>query len=348
MLQYKAQVLLRNVVRGYQNHTQSSHTLAIYDTAWVSMIAKTVDEEHRWAFPESFQFLLEQQQLDGSWDEHKCNEDGILNTLAALLAMKRHEKSTYVAASAIGPNLQTRLSKAVLYLQYKLQQWDVQASIHVGFEILVPSLLSMLEQEHVVFEFPQKQVLMNQNAKKLKNFDPAILYGNQKTTFLHSLEAFIGKIDFDKVQHHRTYGSLMCSPSSTAAYMMNCTTWDAEAEKYIKDVIMYGRGHGNGGVPSVYPCTVFELTWVRIIAHLCDKLSNLALIRRKGRLDPHSSWFHYGVPGQSDCERHNIMSRHYFTSSTRSSWIRSVLSHSLVCKTHMFHINSTFCTGRWR
>ena len=263
----RAQSLLRKVVDESQSCIQSSHTLAIYDTAWVSMIVKTVDEEPRWAFPESFRFILEEQELDGGWNRNGNDDDGILNTLAALLAMKRHEKSTHVAVQTTKPDLPARISKAIVYLERKLQQWNVRASVHVGFEIVVPTLLSMLEQEQLVFQFPQKQILMRLNAEKLRHFDPSMLYGNQKHTVLHSLEAFVGKIDFDKIQHHKTSGSFMSSPASTAAYLMSSSTWDDESEAYVRSAVVQGRGHGNGGVPSIFPCNIFEVTWVSNVSH---------------------------------------------------------------------------------
>lgn len=271
----RAQSLLRKVVHECQNSIQSSHTLSIYDTAWVSMIVKMVNEEPRWAFPDSFRFILEEQELDGGWNRNKNNDDGIFNTLAALLAMKRHEKSTHVAGQITDPDLPARLSKAIIYLERKLQQWDVRASVLVGFEILVPTLLSMLEQEQLVFQFPQKQILMRLNAEKLRHFDPTMLYGNQKHTMLHSLEAFIGKIAFDRIQHHKTNGSFMYSPSSTAAYLMSSSTWDDEAETYIRNAIVHGRGHGSGGVPSVFPSNIFEITWVSNVSRAFTTTPNI-------------------------------------------------------------------------
>ncbi|KAL2015847.1 hypothetical protein VTK56DRAFT_4694 [Thermocarpiscus australiensis] len=79
-------------------------------------------------------------------------------------------------------------------------------------------------------------------------------------TAVHSLEAFTDKIDFDKVAHHKVNGSMMGSPSSTAAYLMNASHWDKEAEAYLRHVIKAGTGQGNGGLPSAYPFTYFEYT----------------------------------------------------------------------------------------
>ena len=262
-LEYKAQDLLSKVIYECQNCTQSSHTLAAYDTAWVSMIIKTVDGNSYWAFPECFQWVIDGQQRNGGWEAANSREDGILNTMAALLAMKRHQSQNVEPSPTYCPDLAFRIEQAVQYLQSKLLCWDVEASMHVGFEIIVPMLLSLLEREQIFFQFSKRQVLIELKEKKLKHFYRELVCGDRKTTLLHSLEAFIGEIDFDGVRHHLTSGSLMGSPSSTAAYLMNCSVWDAEAESYLRDAILRGAGNGKGGVPSVYPCNFFELTWVQ-------------------------------------------------------------------------------------
>ena len=260
------------------------------------MIVKMVNKEPRWAFPESFQFILEEQESDGGWNSSRNSDDGILTTLAALLAMKRHEKSTYVAVHVTEPDLPARISKAIVYLERKLQQWDVGASVHVDFEILVPALLFMLEQEQLIFQFPQKQILMRLNAEKLRHFDPSTVYGSQKHTLLRSLEAFIGKIDFDRIQHQKTNGSFMYSPSSTATSLMSSSAWDDESEMYIRNAIMHGRGHGNGGVPSVFPSNILEVTRVSIL-HALTKIPNIKrpLTIGEGRVNPPSGRLHGGV-----------------------------------------------------
>lgn len=329
-LHERVQALLRKAVNECQNCIQSSHTLAIYDTAWVSMIVKMVNNEPCWAFPESFQFILEEQESDGGWNRSKISDDGILNTLAALLAMKRHEKSTNVAVHTTDTDLPARLSKATIYLEKKLQQWNVGASVHVGFEILVPTLLTMLEQEQLIFEFPQKQTLMRLNAEKLRHCDPSMLYGNEKHTLLHSLEALIGKIDFDKIQHHKINGSFMYSPSSTAAYLMSSSIWDHESETYIRNAILHGRGQGNGGVPSVFPSNIFELTWVSNIPHALATIPNVKRLLNigKGYVNPPSGRLHRRVFGPLQRERDRIIPREASKCPRRPPWIRLVLSQN--------------------
>ena len=220
------------------------------------MISKKVDGEHCWLFPESFRYLLNEQKLDGGWEAHGSDDDNILSSLAALLAMKRHAnlKATL--------DITTRTLSATAFIQEKLQQWTLGTNTRVGFEILVPALLFRLEQENVVFNFPRKGDLMALNEKKLKAIEPQILYEDRKTTLLHSLEAFVGKIDFDRVKHHTTFGSMMGSPASTAAYLINCSAWDEDAEDYLRNAVSNSTSGGEGSLPSVYPSNIFELTWV--------------------------------------------------------------------------------------
>lgn len=262
-LDYRANKLIKQLTpHGCEDQSLGSATVAIYDTAWVAMISKVTDRKARWVFPECFQFLLNSQLPDGGWESHGSIDDKILNTMAALLAMIKHKNAQSLDNDEDPFGLETRIKKARISLEKSLQQWDVESAVHVGFEMLVPALLKMLETEKMSFIFPQQQSLEALNQTKLRKFDPEILYDSM-TTMLHSLEAFIGMIDFDKISHHKRFGSMMASPASTAAYLMHCSTWDNEAESYIRKVILEGGGKGSGGLPSMFPSPIFEITWVR-------------------------------------------------------------------------------------
>ena len=226
------------------------------------MISKKVDDKHYWLFPESFRYLLNEQKEDGGWEAHGSADDDILNSLAALLAMKRHGNDNIFASLEATLDITTRTLNATTFIQERLQHWTLAANTSVGFEILVPALLSMLEQENVVFKFPGKDDLTALNEKKLKTIELRILYGDRKTTLLRSLEAFVGKLNFDRIQHHKTFGSMMGSPASTAAYLMNRSAWDEDAEDYLRNAISNSTSAGEGSLPSVYPSNIFELTWV--------------------------------------------------------------------------------------
>ena len=261
-LETKAKQLVNDLVGQLsREHGISSMSPTVYDTAWVSMIIKRVGDVPHWRFPESFDYLLEKQLPDGGWEAYAAEVDGILNTMAALLSMKRHAAMPECRGCIGLEDIDVRILKATSNLTQKLNRWDVESTLHVGFEILVPALLAMLEQDSLPFHFPGRRALLELNKRKLASFHPGILYAEHKTTLMHSLEAFIGAIDFNFVRHHAIAGSMMASPSSTAAYLIHCQTWDDEAESYLAKAIKDGPGAGSGSVPSAFPSTTFELTW---------------------------------------------------------------------------------------
>ncbi|KAG6075575.1 hypothetical protein E4U15_005586 [Claviceps sp. LM218 group G6] len=98
--------------------------------------------------------------------------------------------------------------------------------------------------------------------EKMSQFNLSTLYAQRPSSALHSLEAFLGKLDFDRVSHHMYHGSMMASPSSTAAYLIGASQWSDEAESYLRHIISNGAGHGDGGIPGTYPTTHFECSWI--------------------------------------------------------------------------------------
>lgn len=265
-LNAEAVALIRQALDNWNDpYGAGNMSCAVYDTAWVALITKTVNGEKRWLFPECFHFLLDSQADDGSWGNDKSSQiDGILNTAASLLALKRHAAEPLNIRQVPQDELIRRIDIAIASLQAQLAVWRVSTTTHVGFEIIVPALFKYLKEEDATLDldFQGKPVLDSINALKMSHFRPELLYSTTKLTALHSLEAFIGIIDFDRVAHHRVQGSMMASPSSTAAYLMNASNWDDEAEAYIGQAIKSGAGRGSGGVPSAYPSMHFEYTWV--------------------------------------------------------------------------------------
>ncbi|KAF5696443.1 ent-kaur-16-ene synthase [Fusarium mundagurra] len=237
----------------------------VYDTAWVAMIPKTTDNVKDWLFPECFHFLLKTQAADGSWGQLPTTQTaGILDTASAVLALLSHVREPLQILDVSSDEIGLRIEQGVASLKRQLAVWnDVEETNHIGVELIVPALLCMLEQELGVapFEFPCRDILAKMQGEKLGHFDLEKVYG-KPSSVLHSLEAFLGKLDFDRLSHHLYHGSMMASPSSTAAYLIGASKWDDKAENYLRHVMRNGAGHGDGGISGTFPTTHFECSWI--------------------------------------------------------------------------------------
>jgi len=245
--------LLRRLLSSYNPDYGLGHmSPSIYDTAWVSMVAK----DGSWLFPSAFEYILEHQAPSGAWDSNSSSPiDAILNTLVSLFALKVHNTDG---------QFDEPIGRAIAFLSSSLDSWDVSSADRVGFEITVPSLLNALSKLDVEFAFPQRSLLMDLNRAKLTKIPPRIVY-DLGTPLLHSLEGLIGHIDFDRVAHHKRHGSFMASPASTAAYLMNASEWDDECEAYLAAVLSRDEPHDEGSVPCAWPTTFFELSWASLL-----------------------------------------------------------------------------------
>jgi hypothetical protein len=243
----------------------SSFSAAAYDTAWLSMIYIRFEGvvTPQLLFPQCFSRLVNTQQGDGTWGSYGCQGDGVLSTLASLLALIDRRKHMGSHGSDDVTNINERIEKARSGAQALLLSWDISTTVHVGFEILVTNLLKRLASDSVVFEFPASWKLALLYQRKMKGFSPRMIYSENQCTVLHSLEALTGIIDFDKVRHHCNEEiGVFGSPAATAAYLIHARVWDMRAETYLRKVLnIYDN---DGKVPSAFPTPIFEISWVCI------------------------------------------------------------------------------------
>ena len=242
---------------------------SIYDTAWVSVITRSVEDQKQWAFPAGFWCILNHQQLDWTWGEAaEPLESNIPNTSTGLWTICWHEKDPLQLGRVfVNGKVQLRscIEKGVAALHGLLQAWDISQAMTVGFEVLIPSILRLLARDFAIsFEYGNRDQLRKIQEQKLAKIDPTMLYGNAPVSLLHSAEAFYGLDAFSlgRLSTRIQGGSLMNSPAATAAYLMSCETWDDRAEAYLSSVSWWGAGVGNGAVPTAFPSSIFEMTWV--------------------------------------------------------------------------------------
>ena len=261
--------LLEVAIRMDPQVCASGHmSVSIYDTAWVSCIVKDGEA----CFPSSFQFILEHQQTDGLWPSTGPSCSDLLNSLGGLHALvERQRRHTSF-------EMQSRIDKAKAALDTALNTWQIEESGGVGFEMLIPVMLDLLDRQHISFNFPAHSALRALCHRKMATIPFEKLYKHPHSV-LHSLEAFFlnETFDFDRMRTHKVLNSMLGSPAATAAYLMKCSAWDSDAEDYLRQVIAEGAGRSCGGVPSAFPSNIFETTWVssamlRLMVHLLTKL----------------------------------------------------------------------------
>ncbi|CAF4038026.1 unnamed protein product [Adineta steineri] len=162
-----------------------------------------------------------------------------------------------------------RIDTAIAFLNSQLNDWEVMKTERVAFELIIPTLFDLLEKEFgITFKFRDCAALLALNHKKMSMIKDSMIYETQSSCH-HTLEAFIGKINFDRLVHLKCQGSFMASPASTAAYLMNASVWDEEAEQYLRRVTSHCEKYGNRGVPTFWPTTIFASSWV-----ICNLLEN--------------------------------------------------------------------------
>ena len=245
-----------------------SMTCNVYDTAWLSCISKASGVGLRqWLFPSSFLFILDSQQLDGGWHwppqgAPESTEGTVLCSLAALFAITQHIKHPFQLLR-LQDKLVDHLKRGTEFVARVLRRMGSTFYYSVGFDVLAPALLELLEREGIIFYFSSRRELFQRRDARLSRV-PIAQLNRMPSTMLHSLEALYGDthISFDSLRSQLVHGSMMASPSATAAYLMGCNIWDDSAEAYLRLVISNGAGQGSGAAPSAFPSTHFELIWV--------------------------------------------------------------------------------------
>ncbi|KAF1992816.1 Ent-kaurene synthase [Amniculicola lignicola CBS 123094] len=330
--------LVIELAKGCTGTYEGSWTSSVYDTAWVSMVQRS---DGAWLLPQCFQYVLHEQKDEAGWTG-PATIDSILHTLAALLAIEKHLEHRKDLSKVDICDLKKRKQFGVGFLEQCLRLWDVETCLHVGFELLVPSLLSMLEGHGIMVDFPGRHKLSELRAQKLKNFRAEDLYGPTQVTALHSLEAFVDMVDLARIRHHKVNGSILGSPSATAAFLMRSPDWDDDMEDYLIRCARRGGGHDLGGMPSAYPAEVFEFTWVSMTfdhVGLLDgskqhKTFTRALDKVASQLQGNGGvvGFSYGLLPDADDTAKAI---HLLNAIGRSTSPESMISHFMSPRGHM-------------
>ncbi|XP_015692219.1 ent-kaur-16-ene synthase, chloroplastic isoform X2 [Oryza brachyantha] len=222
-----------------------------YDTAWVAMVPLRGSRQHP-CFPQCVEWILQNQQDNGSWCTNRfgsaVTRDVLSSTLACVLALKRWnlgEDHIRRGLNFIGRNFSIAM--------------DEQFDATVGFNITFPGMLSLAMEMDL--EIPVRQTdmdrLLRLRETELKRESGDQCYG-RKAYMAYVSEGLGNLLDWDEIMmFQRKNGSFFNCPSTTAATLIN--HYDNKALEYLNLLV----SKFGSAVPPVYPLNIYcQLSWV--------------------------------------------------------------------------------------
>nr|H8ZM73.1 RecName: Full=Bifunctional cis-abienol synthase, chloroplastic; AltName: Full=Diterpene synthase TPS4; Short=AbdiTPS4; Flags: Precursor [Abies balsamea]AEL99953.1 diterpene synthase TPS4 [Abies balsamea] len=245
----RIQTLISEIKNVFNSMGDGETSPSAYDTAWVARIP-AVDGSEQPQFPQTLEWILQNQLKDGSWGEefYFLAYDRLLATLACIITL------------TIWRTGNVQLHKGIEFFRKQVVRMDDEADNHrpSGFEIVFPAMLNEAKSLglDLPYELPFIEQMVKKREAKLKMITTNVLYTIQ-TTLLYSLEGLHEIVDFDKIIKLQSKdGSFLGSPASTAAVFMQ--TGNTKCLEFLEFVLRKFRNH----VPSDYPLDLFERLWV--------------------------------------------------------------------------------------
>ncbi|XP_028799726.1 ent-kaur-16-ene synthase, chloroplastic [Neltuma alba] len=232
-----------------------------YDTAWVAMIPSPSSPETP-LFPQSLNWLLQNQQNDGSWGLPHRNDlltkDSLLTTLACVLALKQWgvgEQQTNRGFQYIESNIASAL--------------DDKQDSPIGFDIIFPHLLEQAQNLNLNLPLGGKRLETFIQKRELE-----IQSGwGSKSEGWKAYMAYISE-GFGKSQNwemamkfQRKNGSLFNSPATTASAYTHINN------PHCLDYLFSLLDKFGNAVPTIHPFDVYARL------HMVDSLEKLGINR---------------------------------------------------------------------
>ncbi|KAK4285637.1 hypothetical protein QN277_002308 [Acacia crassicarpa] len=220
-------------------------SVSSYDTAWVAMIPSPSSPQAP-MFPQTLNWLLENQQNDGSWslpDRHELlTKDSLLSTLASVLALKHW---------GVG---EQRINRGLGYIESNIAAADDDKQLSsIGFDIIFSHLIERAQSQDLNLPLGG-----NVSEKFIRKRDLELQSGwGSKSEGWKAYVAYISE-GFGKSQNwemakkfQRKNGSLLNSPAATAAQYTY--TNNAHSLDYLLSLL----DKYENAVPTIYPLDVY-------------------------------------------------------------------------------------------
>nr|AOG18229.1 copalyl pyrophosphate synthase-like protein [Taiwania cryptomerioides] len=244
----RMQTLIVEIKAMFQSMGDGETNPSAYDTAWVARVP-AVDGSNHPQFPQTLQWILQNQLSDGSWGEQLCflTYDRILATLACVITLTLWHTGD------------AQVKKGIEFIKKNAERMEGEADNHrpSGFEIV---FISMLNEAKILgldlpYQLPFFMLINEMRETKLKKI-PLNVVHSIPTTILYSLEGLQEIIDWDKIMKLQSKnGSFLGSPASTAAVFMR--TGDQKCLDFLALVLNKFGDHA----PCNYPFDLFQRIW---------------------------------------------------------------------------------------
>ena len=145
--------------------------------------------------------------------------------IALQLAIVKHRKNLSDRSEDVVRFLDLRATKAAEFLREQLAKWDPKVDSRNKLIVLVPALLTMLRSEDMCF-------CLDKSAQ-LEDYILGISHnsGYGLNTKLYYLEAYIARVERRDLENSEALQvGVMCSPSSTAVFLLDSELGNQEYE----------------------------------------------------------------------------------------------------------------------
>ena len=247
-IEKKIQQLMSKGGYGY-----GSISAAHYETAWVGRLGKTGQP----MFPQCLEYLRKGQHSDGSWGAKRpfLIFDHIISTLAVIVCLKQWNFSTDAQ----------RISEGQKFLQDNLKRLRNSNKIKfkktAGFELILPSLIDEAKEMGLVFGSEDIiDIYRAERNWKLKVIKKLEDLGSDISTiksWQFSLEGLGGLYSNEQMKALIKDNGIVCVSYSSTAYALLKGVDSPKTIEHFNHII----AENGGGIPHMYPETVFELAW---------------------------------------------------------------------------------------
>lgn len=243
-------------------------------------------------FPLAREWLRKHQHPDGSWGGTVPNAyDRLVSTVAAVLAL--HDVRDEWATDAV--------RAGVDYLRDHATDWHNAVGEPIGFEVVACHLVAQARSAGLMSTDSLDELLRLRDDKLSRI--PADGLATKPTGLLYSLEA-LGEFTSmaDMAKFTSANGSMANNPPATGAL------WEATGNPaslaYLHEA---ERSTGDGGMPEIYPISVFEPAWViymlgragLVPVNVHDQVARLAALPGEGG-KPVGASAEFPVPDSDD------------------------------------------------